>query len=849
MPQKTKNTPMMEQYFSIKRQYPDCLLFYRLGDFYELFYDDALIAAQLLEITLTSRNKQAVDPIPMCGVPHHAAKEYIRILIEAGHRVAICEQMEDAKTTKGMVKREVVQVITPGTYIDYAQSDENNYLVAVTKSHHKGYVAYVDLATGELRGTILSHLDELQSLLSTLQTKEILVSEEHLKEELLDMCHYLNIMISSYQANPVFSPNIKLVQDVEDNDLRQNFLMLLDYLDQTQKRTFSHLQPAEVFELDQFLALNFETQRTLELTKTLRSQAKQGTLFGFLDHTKTAMGTRLLKKWIEKPLIVESAINKRHDQVAILIDHFFEREDLKSLLQSIYDLERIVGKVSFGTVNARDLLQLSYSLQKIPFIQQLLHQMPKEIWQELLVDLKELPELSQLLQRAIHEDAPISITEGNIIKEGFHFKLDEYRMAMKHGKQWMAALQHEEREKTGVKSLKISYNKVFGYYIEITKANLHLLHDERYERKQTLANAERFVTSELKEKEKVILEAEEQSMQLEYQLFIEVREMVKSYSYALQKLAQAVATLDVLLAFSTVSEKHQFIRPELSFTDRTLHIVNGRHPVVEHVLGIENFVPNDIKMDPDDQILLITGPNMSGKSTYMRQLALCVIMAQIGCFVPANSAKMPIFTKIFTRIGASDDLIAGQSTFMMEMLETNHALQFADQYSLLLFDEIGRGTATYDGMALAEAIIRYIYEHIPAKVLFSTHYHELTELAQTIESLRNVHVGAVERQGEVVFLHKIMEGPADKSYGIHVAKLAGLPDSLLQNAHHILQSLENSHARVEKSVAFLQEDPSLKSSNSVQSVMNEVKSLNLLTLSPLEVMTLVDKWQKELREG
>lgn len=849
---------MMEQYFAIKEQYPDCLLFYRLGDFYELFYDDALEAARILEITLTSRNKNAEDPIPMCGVPHHAAKEYIRTLIEYGKKVAICEQMEDPKLTKGMVKRAVVQVLTPGTYLEHSQQNVNHYLVSLVQATNGHYgLAYVDVSTGELKGTILSSFEEVRSECSTLKTKELVLLQSQEMPEIEDMCAYFDILVSRIALQEESTEECAdLLTEIELPAVRQAFACLFAYLRQTQMRSLTHLQQASFYETNFFLMMNYEAKRNLELTATIRTQQKQGSLLWFLDETQTAMGARLLKNWLEKPLILEQEITKRHDLVESLNQHYFERSDFIETLKKVYDLERIVGKVSFGTANARDLLHLKQTLEQIPLFQAIADNVEHPQWQNLKKQLHPIPELYQLIEQSIDEDAPLTLSEGNLIKKGYHESLDRYRDTMLHGKEWIAALQKKEREETGIKSLKISYNKVFGYYIEITKANLAQLDDSRYERKQTLSNAERFIIPELKEKEAMILEAEEKSSQLEYSLFVAIREQVKQYTHLLQELAKAVAMIDVIQSFSVVSEHYQLVRPTISFTDRQLNIQEGRHPVVEKVMGRASYVPNSIVMDPEDHLLLITGPNMSGKSTYMRQLALCVILSQIGCFVPAQSAKIPIFTKIFTRIGAADDLISGQSTFMVEMMETNAALRGADAYSLLLFDEIGRGTATYDGMALAEAIIGYIHQTLEAKVLFSTHYHELTRLSQVYTDLKNVHVGAIERDGEVVFLHKIMEGPADKSYGIHVAKLAGLPISLLTKAQEILTELEEQSVRTpdEKNIAQAKRETIVSQqlelfsqSPKEKEIIEAVQKTDLMNMTPLAAMQLIADWQSQLK--
>lgn len=844
MPQKTKQTPMMEQYFSIKKDYQDAFLFYRLGDFYELFYDDAEKAAQILELTLTSRNKNADDPIPMCGVPYHAAAGYIDTLIEKGYKVAICEQVEDPKTTKGMVKREVIQLITPGTVMDGKglHSKENNYLTAVIKGGDDYGIAYADLSTGEMKATVVSDEDIVFNELATLETKELIVAQP-LPDNLTKRIEQRLGAVMSVQAT---EQQVGGLADAITEPLAKQAVELLHaYLQRTQMRQLGHLQPAQFYQTDHYLKMDYYSKYNLELTQAIRTGKKQGTLLWLLDETKTAMGARLLKQWIDHPLIQQAAIERRQLQVASLLHAFFERVDLQESLKGVYDLERLAGRIAFGNVNGRDLLQLKHSLQQVPQIQAIIAGINYEEWTALLTELTPLEDVVALIDEAIAEDAPLQITEGNVIKVGYDSQLDQYREAMRNGKQWLAELEAKERQETGIKNLKVGYNRVFGYYIEISKANIvNLTQPERYDRKQTLANAERFITPELKKLEALILEAEERSTELEYRLFIEVREQVKQAITRLQALAKAISTVDVLQSFATISERYQYVKPNMN-QQQKLAIVQGRHPVVEKVLGQQEYIANDIVMDQETFILLITGPNMSGKSTYMRQLALTVILAQIGCFVPAESAELPIFDQIFTRIGASDDLIAGQSTFMVEMMEANQALQHATVNSLILFDELGRGTATYDGMALAQAIIEYIHRDIRAKTLFSTHYHELTVLDQELAHLRNQHVGAVEKEGEVVFLHKMMTGPADKSYGIHVAKLAGLPKELLIRASVILHSLESQAQSPMAHIDEPVEQLSLFQSQQ-QVVCEEVTQLNLSQMTPIEVMLKVAEWQKKL---
>lgn len=851
MPQKTKNTPMMEQYLAIKEQYKDAFLFYRLGDFYELFNEDAIKVSQLLELTLTSRNRNADDPIPMCGVPHHSAQGYIDTLVEQGYKVAICEQMEDPKQAKGMVKREVVQLITPGTLMEGKgiEAKANNFLTAVTQVKDKFGFAYVDLSTGELKTALLHDEEAVMNEATALQTKEIVLGSEIPEGLQKNLAERLGLVFSKQETiedNAEFS---FLTADITDELEKEATGKLLTYLSVTQKRSLGHIQKAEEYQPEHFLKLDYFSKTNLELTRSIRTGKKQGTLLWLLDETKTAMGGRLLKQWIDRPLIQKRQINARQAMVSSLLNAYFERMDLNESLTKVYDLERLAGRVAFGNVNGRDLVQLKTSLMQVPQIRQLLTGINKGEWNDLLVDMEPMDDLVNLIEKAIKDEAPLQITEGNVIKDGYSEQLDQYREAMTNGKTWLAELEAREREATGIKTLKVGYNRVFGYYIEITKSNLANLEEGKYERKQTLANAERFITPELKKLETLILEAEEKSVALEYNLFLEVRNEVKKAITRLQKLAKSLSATDVLQSFATVSERYQYVQPTMEIGTHNLQIKEGRHPVVEKVLGHQEYIPNSVHMSPDEMLLLITGPNMSGKSTYMRQLALTVIMAQMGCFVPAESAELPIFDQIFTRIGASDDLIAGQSTFMVEMMEANQALRHATPNSLILFDELGRGTATYDGMALAQAIIEYIHKNVKAKTLFSTHYHELTVLEESLPQLKNVHVGAVEQNGEVVFLHKLMDGPADKSYGIHVAKIAGMPTELLSRAATILSALE-SDAPMQKNVEVIEETEQLSLFSEVSTaelgVVDSIKKANLLEMNPMEALNFLYELQKRI---
>ncbi|MGP5430035.1 DNA mismatch repair protein MutS [Enterococcus malodoratus] len=851
MPQKTKNTPMMEQYLAIKEQYKDAFLFYRLGDFYELFNEDAIKVSQLLELTLTSRNRNADDPIPMCGVPHHSAQGYIDTLVEQGYKVAICEQMEDPKQAKGMVKREVVQLITPGTVMEGKgiEAKANNFLTAVTQVKDQFGFAYVDLSTGELKTALLHDEEAVMNEATALQTKEIVLGSEIPAGLQKNLAERLGLVFSQQETiedNAEFS---FLTADITDELEKEATGKLLTYLSVTQKRSLGHIQKAEEYQPEHFLKLDYFSKTNLELTRSIRTGKKQGTLLWLLDETKTAMGGRLLKQWIDRPLIQKRQISARQAMVSSLLNAYFERMDLNETLTKVYDLERLAGRVAFGNVNGRDLIQLKTSLMQVPQIRQLLTGINQGEWNDLLVDMEPMDDLVTLIEKAINDEAPLQITEGNVIKDGYNEQLDQYREAMRNGKTWLAELEAREREATGIRTLKVGYNRVFGYYIEITKSNLANLEEGKYERKQTLANAERFITPELKKLETLILEAEEKSVALEYTLFLEVRNEVKKAITRLQKLAKSLSATDVLQSFATVSERYQYVQPSMEVGTHNLQITEGRHPVVEKVLGHQEYIPNSVHMSPNEMLLLITGPNMSGKSTYMRQLALTVIMAQMGCFVPAESAELPIFDQIFTRIGASDDLIAGQSTFMVEMMEANQALRHATPNSLILFDELGRGTATYDGMALAQAIIEYIHKNVKAKTLFSTHYHELTVLEESLSQLKNVHVGAVEQNGEVVFLHKLMDGPADKSYGIHVAKIAGMPTDLLSRAATILSALE-ADTPAQKNVDVVEENEQLSLFSEVSTaelgVVDSIKKADLLEMNPMEALNFLYELQKRI---
>lgn len=848
MPQ--ADTPMMQQYRKIKAQYADAFLFYRVGDFYELFEDDAVKGAQILELTLTHRNKNVEHPIPMAGVPHHAVQSYIDTLVEKGYKVAISEQLEDPKLAEGMVKRDVIQLITPGTMVDDRpnHAKANNYLTSVVLTSAGYGLGYADLATGEIETTHLVDFDSTFNELLSLRTKEVVWSGA-LTDQQKDYFAKANIIISKpFKPEQPSSETSFVTQNLTNEEERLSTSQLIDYLVATQKRSLAHLQIAKTYEPSSYLQMSHVVKQNLELLNSNKTQKKAGSLYWLLDQTKTAMGGRLLKQWIDRPLIRKQDIVARQEMVEALLDDYFTRESVLDALAGVYDLERLTGRIAFGSVNGRELLQLARSLKQVPLILATLRQSQSKTLLDFAAQLDPMQNVAELITTALVDDPPVSTTDGGLIRPGYNDQLDRYVDVMTNGKRWVAELEAKEREQTGINTLKIGFNKVFGYYIEVTNANKANVPEERYQRKQTLTNAERYITPELKEHEHLILEAENKSTDLEHELFVKLRDQIKQYIPQLQKLGQEIATLDVLADFAVLAEKNQYTKPTINEKNQNIQIVNGRHPVVEQVLAKRDYIPNDVLMDESSNIFLITGPNMSGKSTYMRQLALIVVMAQIGSFIPAETAKLPIFDQIFTRIGAADDLISGQSTFMVEMNEANQALMHATKKSLVIFDEIGRGTATYDGMALAGAIIKYLHNNIHAKTMFATHYHELTTLDQTLTHLKNVHVGATEKNGELIFLHKVLPGAADESYGIHVAKLAGLPQPVLAEATTMLHQLEQdqhsaSTKNTEQLALFDSEDTI---SDVEKDVISTIKSLYLADKTPLELMNTVSQWQQEL---
>lgn len=847
---KEKISPGMQQYLDIKANHPDAFLLFRMGDFYELFYDDAVEAAQILELTLTSRNKNADQPIPMAGVPYHSAQAYIDTLIDLGHKVAIAEQMEDPKQAVGVVRREVVQVITPGTVVDSSKLDnENNFLIALDRDGQAYGLAYMDLVTGEFYATCLEDFTALTSEVRNLRARELVLGFDLSQEEEHALGRQMNLLLS-YQSQGVSDSS--LLEDCLSPLALSAASKLLAYVERTQLRELNHLKPVRPYQVRDILQMDYATKASLDLTENARTGKKQGSLYWLLDETKTAMGMRLLRAWLDRPLIDRKRIEKRQQAVAVFLDYFFERADLAQSLKGVYDIERLTSRVSFGKAMPKDLLQLSQTLSRVPQIKAVLEQINQPALAELTAGLDQLPELHALISSAIDEEAPATISEGNIIKTGFDETLDKYRRTMRDGAAWIAELEVREREASSISNLKIDYNRKDGYYFHVTNSQLGHVPDHFF-RKATLKNSERYGSEELTRLEGDILEARERSADLEHEIFMRIRREVEKYIKRLQALAQTIAAIDVLQSFAEVAEKQHFVRPDFR-EDRAIYIVNGRHAVVEKVMGRQVYVPNHIDMPQGTDIQLITGPNMSGKSTYMRQLAVIVIMAQVGSYVPADEAVLPIFDAIFTRIGAADDLVGGQSTFMVEMMEANKAIRLATDQSLILFDELGRGTATYDGMALAQAIIEHIHDRVGAKTLFATHYHELTELAVSLNRLVNVHVATLEEKGGVTFLHKIAQGSADKSYGIHVAQIAGLPSGLLERAEELLTSFESQAV---KPIA----DPSQLSTTETKKagqldlfapqeedpVLLKLRQLDLDNMTPMELMNAVAQLKKDLR--
>ena len=840
---RSKLSPMMQQYMDIKDKYEDCIIFFRLGDFYEMFFDDAILASRVLELTLTGKQAGLDERVPMCGIPHHAYVSYLDELIDKGYKVAIVEQLEDPKVTKGMVKRDVIQVVTKGTRIDSnIDSKENNFIANIYDFNYCFGVSYIDISTGEVYATLIEgDNDKVIKEITRNNFKEVIVNDSIDREivERLRTNHDILVTITKEELDD--NDYIYIYKDIEDVRIVNTLKHLLYYIIENKKGDLHHLQPCSIIKSSSYLEFDVNTKNNLELVETIRNRDRQYSLLWLLDKCKTAMGSRFLKNTILNPLTDKKEIERRYDLVSLLSTEFILRDDLIKALDHVYDLERLVGRITYGNLNAKDLLQLKSSIEVLPKI--------NEILNELKFDKKidTFEELFTLLDKTILEDAPFTLHEGHLIKEGYNQELDELKSISSGSKDFILSMEKEEKKRTGIKNLKVGYNKVFGYYIEISKGQIPLVKEEfGYERKQTLANAERFITPILKEKENIILGAEEKIINLEYKLFMDIREVIKRYVKKLQKTARIISEVDMLQSFSIVSDLYKFVRPEIT-DEKYLKLIDCRHPVVEQVMK-DKYIPNDIIMDKTTNILLITGPNMAGKSTYMRQCAITVIMAQIGCFVPCKSATLPIFDKIFTRIGASDDLVSGESTFMVEMKEANYAISEATPNSLILFDELGRGTATYDGMSLAQAILEYIHDKIKAKTMFSTHYHELTILEKDLKNLKNVHVSAIEENGKVTFLHKVKPGAVDRSYGIHVASLAKLPDTLINRANEILNVYEKKSAKKETfTQTSLFELTETEIEPKVNEIEEKIKNINPLEMTPMDALSYLYELNKEVK--
>ena len=830
-------SPMMREYLKTKSEYEGIILFYRLGDFYEMFFDDAITASHELELTLTGKQCGLSERVPMCGVPHHALNVYLEKLIEKGYKVAICEQMEDPKTAKGIVKREVIQIVSAGTLTstEIVNEKDFNYIASVTDYNYIYALSYADLLSGKVYTTFIEkNQDKIISHIVNLNIKEIVVHDNFD----VDLIHKLktnyNIFISYYNDESIYKKDI--FGRVTDSKLINNTSLLLNYLTNSLKQDLSHIQEVEVIDSGLFLELDKECIKNLELVETIRNKDRQNSLLGFMDKTKTAMGSRLLKSYLISPSINKNEILRRQNLTEKLINEFLLKSELKSYLYEIYDLERLTGKVVCSNLNARDLLQLKTSIKVIPDINNILKSLGER-------ELETFDELYNLLESSIKEDVPLTIKEGNIIKDGFNSEIDELRSIKSGGKDFISKFEMEEKERTGIKGLRIGFNKVFGYYIEVPKGQVSQVKPEfQYDRKQTISNCERYITPLLKEKENLILNAEERLNNLEYDVFCNIKEEVKKYISSLQKVSNYIAYYDVIQSFATVAEESNFVKPTIN-EEGIVEIIGGRHPVVESVIDGE-YIDNDVILDGNTNILIITGPNMSGKSTYMREFGIIAILNQIGSYVPASKCNLPIFDKIFTRIGASDDLVGGESTFMVEMKESAYALLNATSNSLILFDELGRGTSTYDGMSLAGAIIDYISTKIKCKTLFSTHYHELTDMENKLPGIHNVHVSIDETDGDITFLHKVMDGPVDKSYGINVAKLANLPISVIDKANELLREYENNDSKPQKKITQFQLDLDTKSDE----LRDYIKTINPLEVTPIEALVILDKIKKKSEE-
>ena len=867
-------SPMMQKYLETKKEYQDCILFYRLGDFYEMFFDDAITASRELELTLTGKDCGQEERAPMCGVPHHAAEIYISRLIAKGYKVAICEQLEDPKKAKGIVKRGVIRVVTPGTLVDSNMLEErkNNYIMSIYKTGIYYGISICDISTGEFYSAEIKDnynfpmlLDEIarytpSELVVNSMMADCIEEIDKIKER------FENVYVTKFNDKFFTSElnNINLRFNIVDNNGRKledigekklalsSINALIEYIEETQKTSLDHINKITVYQISKYMALDINARRNLEITEKMRDKSKKGTLLWVLDKTSTSMGGRLLRRWLSDPLIDVKDINKRLDAVEELKDNIILRGDVVENLKKVYDIERLTGKMAYGNANARDMITLKNSLFKLPEVKKCLSDCKSDLLKELYENLDELQDIYNLIEKAIVDDPPMTITDGGIIKLGYDDEIDKLKTAQTEGKNWLIKLEADEKEKTGIKNLKVGFNKVFGYYLEVTKSNLNLV-PERYIRKQTLTNAERYITEELKNLENQILGAEEKVVNLEYDAFTKIRQEIAKNVVRLQTTSEVVSTLDVLASFATVAEDMNYCKPNVN-NFGTIDVKNGRHPVIEKILGTGAFVENDTHLDKDEnRLAIITGPNMAGKSTYMRQVALITLMAQVGSFVPAESATIGVVDKIFTRVGASDDLSMGQSTFMVEMMEVATILKEATPNSLVILDEIGRGTSTYDGLSIAWAVAEYIAdkEKCGAKTLFATHYHELTELEEKIEGVKNYSIAVKEKGEDIIFLRKIVRGGTDESYGIHVARLAGVPKVVTNKANEILRSLERKNIltgkKQEKKDKKQVEGQFDMYNYKLAEIAHEVDKINLDELTPIDALNTLVKIKEKMK--
>ena len=867
-------SPMMQRYLETKEQYKDCILFYRLGDFYEMFFDDAILVAKELEITLTGKDCGQEERASMAGVPHHSAEMYISKLVNKGYKVAICEQLEDPKTAKGIVKRGVIRVVTPGTIVESNMLEErkNNYIMSIFKSGIYFGISVCDISTGEFYSAQIKDNNNFPMLLDEIAryTPSELVINSMMQESLDELSkikeRFENIYITNFEDKfftkelnnlnlrfSILDTSGRKIEDLQEYELAiASINALMEYIEQTQKTSLDHINKITIYKLSRYMLLDINARRNLEITEKMRDKSKKGTLLWVLDKTSTSMGGRLLRRWLNDPLLDTKEINKRLDAVKELKDNIMLRGDIIESLKKVYDIERLAGKMAYGNANARDMITLKNSLFKLPEVKNTLENCKTDLLVELKDNLDELQDIYELIEESIVDDPPMSVKDGGIIKLGYDEEIDKLKTAQTEGKNWLIQLENDEKEKTGIKNLKVGFNKVFGYFIEVTKSNLAQVPD-RYIRKQTLTNAERYITEELKNLENQILGAEEKVVNLEYNAFTKIREEISRNIKRLQKTSEVVSCLDVLTSFAEVAEDMNYCMPEVNL-EGVIDIKNGRHPVIEKMLGAGSFVENDTYLDEDEnRLAIITGPNMAGKSTYMRQVALITLMAQVGSFVPATSAKIGVVDKIFTRVGASDDLSMGQSTFMVEMMEVATILKEATKNSLVILDEIGRGTSTYDGLSIAWAVAEYIAskEKCGAKTLFATHYHELTELENKLEGIKNYSIAVKEKGEDIIFLRKIVRGGTDESYGIHVARLAGVPKAVTQKANEILKSLERKNILTGKK----QEKQDKKQvegqfdlyNYKLAQIAQEVDKINLNELTPIDALNTLVRIKEKMK--